>query len=536
MNRRRHPAPLAPPVAGAWPRPAPRPERLGALAGAALLLSANLVHGSAAAGEQMSEEAGIPAPDVGVEVRQLSGARVVEAVLPGRVVDYSAPSSADRGGAVAVLLAPEEDPEGPRTAYRFDPAGEGSLEVLARGLPADADAIGRFTPHQEAHPMWIVGEPGTIYSLGQVDDPAVDRRPRVLLAAPGLDLAVLRRHDLLRSRQAFLPQPGLGRLEVFHANGNGALERSSLVDLPVRAERKGNHLRLSTPPIHLIQRPEAALPLIAVGPERQGGRRLLTTLVDPAATEEPEGARSEAWSRLNANERIAQSWYFTVDDQPILVVAALNADKLGIFEKKKLRVFPLRTDRTRAGTPPSLEILTATRNWYDVGVDVVDFDLDGRQDLLVSQPDGLGAKKLAVEVYRGKGNSGFFSTPRKSVIVAPDARWTFAADLSGDRVPDLVAIDSSQRLQIFSGLRDHKKKVLSKTPSRDLALQPADDNGISIHIHIDTEDRSDGDDRPNDLPWRGRPIIADFDGDGRGEILLRSEAGLRAILRVVALQ
>ncbi|MEM7356169.1 MAG: VCBS repeat-containing protein [Acidobacteriota bacterium] len=496
-----------------------------------------LLSAASGAAEEEAAATKVPPPDVGVQVRQLSGARLIEAVLPGRVLSLSLPESSD-GGVIAALIAREDDPKGPRVVYVFDPTGDGSLDVLADDLPPEVNSIGRFarTPEQQ---IWILGQPGRIYSLGPTDNGAAQRRPTVLIDDPALDLGLLRRRGLLRSDQPFLPQPGLGRLEIFQGQ-NGHLQSTRSVDLPLRAERRGQGLRLSTPPVHLLASPETALPLVAVGPERQGHRRLRTTLIDPNTNGTDDGP-PEAWSQLSANERIAQSWYFTVDGRPILAVAALNADKLGIFERKKLRVFPLRTDRTRAGVRPSLEILTATRNWYDISVDIADFDLDGRQDLLVGQPDGLGAKKLAVEVYRGKGNAGFFNTPRKSVVLARYAKWVFDQDLSGDRVPDLVTL-VSDRLQIFTGIAQSKKKVLDKTPRWDLALVPDEDDDVSIHIHIDTDeddatsDDTDSDtDQPNDLGRTGQPTVTDLDGDGRGEVLVRSSAGGRAILRVVEL-
>jgi len=212
----------------------------------------------------------------------------------------------------------------------------------------------------------------------------------------------------------------------------------------------------------------------------------------------------------------------------------LNADKIGIFEKKKLRVFPLRTDRTRVGTPPSLEIQTVTRNWYDIGIALADCDLDGLEDLVVLQPDGLGAKKLAVELYRGKGNGGFFATPKRSVIVARNARWAFGSDLGGDRAPDLVAIDSDQNLSVYSSLPGSKKKVLGKDPTWSLSLDSGGDGSVSVHISIGDDDDAESD-RHNDLGRSHQPVVVDLHDDGNPEILLRTDNGVQSILRIVEL-
>ena len=477
------------------------------------------------------DEVEAPAPAVGVTVDRLAEAEIIQAVLPGRALALSAPLPGSGAGALAVLVAPEGNPTGRKALYRLDPTAGGSLDLLTENLPPEADAIGQIADGTGGRQL-IAGEPGRILALGELGDPVRERAPRLLLASPSLDLAMLSRLELLQPDRRLILQPLLGRLEVFSAADSGDLRMVKTIQLPLRAERQDRGLRLSTPVPYLLDRPERALPLIALGPERHGNRRLLTTLIDPLEPRDSKAARAAAWSRLTADEKVVQSWYFAVDGRPILVVAVLRADRMGIFEKKKLRVFPLRTDRSRAGTPPSLEILTATRNWYEVGVRVADFDLDGREDLLVVQPDGLGAKKLAVEVYRGKGNGGFFNEPRRSAIIARGASWAFDYDLAGDRVPDLVAIDSSQRLQIFTGLRQSKRRLFDKTPHHDLSLAPDRDSHLSIKISVD----ADSDERPNDLKRTSPPIITDFDDDGRGEILIRSEVGGRSILRWVILR
>ncbi len=501
-----------------------------------------------AAGSASSAEEPPPAPEPGVATRQLAGARIVEAVLPGRAVGEPVISA----GGLAILTAAGDGGDGPRSLHRFDPAGEGTLVELARDLPPDLDALAGLDLDGDGRVEILAGAPGRIYSLGSLADPETGRRPLLLLEARDIDLGRLRRRGLIApdralaarpgdrtdgpggSDGALLPVPSLGRLDLYRWTA-GALRPAGTVELPVRARRRRTGLELSTPPVHLVARPGGP-PLVAAGPEAQGKRRLLTTLIDPADSE----AAGEIWARLSANERIAQSWYLSLDGSAMLAVAALSADKLGIFEKKKLRLFPLRGDRTRAGAPPALQVDTATRNWYSLGVEVADLDLDGRDDLIVLQPDGLGAKKLAVEAYRGKGNGGFFLTPRRSVVVAPFARWAYGQDLDGDGIPDLAAV-ADGRLLVFRGLPAGKKALLVKKPAwsfaaTDLGELPDPEIVVEVGGDGDETEETDSDTDEDEDRGLGRPRVADLDGDGLGEIVLRGEVGGRALLRVVKLR
>ncbi len=508
-------------------------QRLPSAAYGPILAALIAVAGAAGAEDE------IALPESRVTVRQISGARIVQAVLPGR----SLGARPVTGAGVAVLLAPADAPgeapaEKPKALYRFDPAGDGSLTLLARDLPPELDAVAVLDGNDRGEV--IAGAPGRIYSLGTLDDPATGRAPRLLLEAPDLDLDLLRRRGLIAASRAFVPRPGLGRLDGYRWDGGGAPTPRE-IELPLRTRRVRSGLVLSTPPLRLLER-DGQPPLIAAGPELQGKRRLLTTLIDPASPaglEGEEGAGNEVWARFSANERIAQSWFLSVDGKPMLAVAALSADKLGIFEKKKLRLFPLRSDRTRAGSTPSLAIDTATRNWYDLGVHVADLDRDGRDDLVVVQPDGLGAKKLVVEAYRGKGGGGFFLSPRRSVVVAPEADWVYGEDLDGDRVADLVAA-TGDSLLIFRGLGTSKKKgVIEKTPYRSFEIGDLGDAlETTVEILVGNDEAGEDDDSDSDSDWEAfrRPLVADLDGDGRGEILLHGEVGGRTVLRVIELR
>ena len=71
----------------------------------------------------------------------------------------------------------------------------------------------------------------------------------------------------------------------------------------------------------------------------------------------------------------------------MLIVTTTEADKIGVFAKQRFRLFPLAADRSRAGTPPSLAFETESNRWFPVDPAVVDLDRDGKQDLVVLQPE-----------------------------------------------------------------------------------------------------------------------------------------------------
>lgn len=504
------------------------PNRSWVLLGS-VAISAILRLGSLAADEPDAEPPRLP--PVGVTTDSVGELSLLRAVLPGRVVALTVLRNADRSS-LAILLAAEGDPDGPRAVYRLDPAAEPSLQQLTGDLPDRIDAVASLPIEGSDHHQLIVGEPDRIYGLGPPDTPGSDLLARLLLETPGLDLGMLQRRRWIRPDHPWILVPGLGTLDVFACCRDGQMELQRSLELPIRARRKRGELHLSTPRFHWLTPPDEPLGF-AVGPEQIGSRRLLTTLLASDSDGASGSATVEAWAQLPAHERVAQSWYLAADGQPLLVVASLRADKIGIFEKKKLRVFPLRTDRTRAGAGPLLEAETDTRNWYDLEVYSEDVDGDGLEDLIVVQPSGLGAKKLVVEAYPGRGRGQLSTPPRRSVIVAPQATWAYGADLDGDRTCDLATVDQEGRVRVFRGLASHKKLVVEKSPRWELGPDPhARPDNRSVHIEVGTEDTEGWtEESAFAAPW---PV--DLDHDGRDELLLRFEAGGRSVLQILKLR
>ena len=111
-----------------------------------------------------------------------------------------------------------------------------------------------------------------------------------------------------------------------------------------------------------------------------------------------------------------------LDGRPALAVFTYAADRLGIFDQARLRLFPLAGDRTRAGAAPALAVDTTSHRWQRAAVAIADLDADGRDDVSVAQVKGLGGGALLIETYRGLGGGRFDRRPRRVRLDLPDAR------------------------------------------------------------------------------------------------------------------
>lgn len=475
-----------------------------------------------AAGPLPAEEA--PPPPVGVTVAEAAGAWRLEAVLPGRLVAATLPSGAAGRRWIALLVAPEDDPDGPRALFRLDlegPGGQRALVPLARDLPAAADTLDAIDIDGDGAQEVLVGEPGRLWSFGaEGGAPA-----RQVLADPSFDLGSLLpgRTTVPAADRREIAAATVGSLRRWAPDGAGGLALAAEHPLPVVAAREWSGLRLTSPAVATVPR-AGAPPLYAVGPQPHGRDRLTTLLIDP------QGGQVEAWSRLPGPESVDGRWLLLLGGRPVLAVATLDAEKVGVFAKKRLRLFALAADRTRAGAPPVLALETASRRWQEAAPVVVDADGDGRDDLVVIQPEGLAGKELLVESFLGRGDGRLEPRGRRTLLEVQADAWSYGGDVTGDGVPDLVAT-SEGRLLLFRGARGGAA-VLERTPHRTLApgIEPArGSTEISVGTggtRVSTEEPDAG----------GAPRVVDLDGDGVGEILLvdPDQAG-RGVVRVVRL-
>jgi hypothetical protein len=445
-----------------------------------------------------------PPPQVGVKSATLSGAHRTDAILPGRLLATAFPRGTDGHRHVVALLDTHE-------LYLIDTAGSSQRRLLG-DLPDKATALLAADLDGDGADEILLGAPGKLWTLGAPEAPEAPR--------PVLD-GVDPRHLLGLGEGAGLAAPEVGRLRTWKRDG-GKLAAGASFELPVRARRQGTAIRLETPDVETLSQG-----LYLVGPEENGKTRLRTLLLTRGEDGKPQ--QIEAWSRFPGAEDVNEHWFVRVDGRPLLVVTTTGADKVSVFEKKKLRVFPLTADRTRVGQGPILTSPTGSHRWFPIEPTVVDLDRDGREDLVVVQQEGLRGKSLLVEAWFGQAQGhGRFELPSRKTDVDLQARaWRYGPDVTGDGRPDLLAIQQ-RKLFIYPGTADPRRGPIDSRPRAAIDL-PASES-----VSIDTSAGSGG---VVVNAQRSKPLeTIDLDGDGRPEIVVtvRDDQG-RGRVTVVAL-
>jgi len=408
-------------------------------------------------------------PPIGVRAIGEGELTGIEAIFPGRILSVTAPLDRDGRRIPLVLIDPEDDPGGPRRI--FTASEKDGMVELARGLPPAVNALGALDlgggPAEEV----IAAEPGRLYNLGSVRRAGRPLAPpEPLFERPGIDLRLPGR-ELFRPAFAAdrpLALSRLGEFFLLESDGEGGLRERIRVELPIAASRRSWGLELRSPQSTELE----DLGLYLAGPEEAGPARLRTLVIDPKT-----GRGQEAFSRLPGREAVAGSWYVDLDGRPTLVAATLDAEKVGIFEKQRLRFFHLATgDRSRSGHRPSFELETASRRWQPLGLHVGDVDGDGHDDLILIQPQGLGGGDLLVDVYNGRGTGRFDGRPRRVELDDVDTeRWLYGLgrdtlDLDEDGFGELVTLDGEGVLSVFAGQRDRRGRIVERRPRWKLEL------------------------------------------------------------------
>jgi FG-GAP-like repeat len=437
----------------------------------------------------------------GVRSQRTGPVETLTAALPGTLLRAAPARDLQGRPGVAVLVSAGK--EKAKSLWFFDPERRtlermaGSLHEEVNSLAAvDLDGNGTATP--------VAGMPGAAFA------PVGGGGVREVLEEPRVDLRSVTGHSLgsgWPQGLAFVPAARAGLVELLAPGADGRLARRTSFPLPLKAERPRWGLRLTSPPVSLI--PGGTGPLLAAGPEVHGRRRLKSLVFDPAG-----GEPVESWSLLPGEERLVDKRYLRIDGKPVLAVGTI--EKIGIFVKKRFRLFWLDRDRSRRGTAPALAVETDCPLWHNLEPFAADADGDGHKEVVLVHPEGMQGKDLVLALYRNLGNGRFEARPRRTKLEVAARDWHWGTDLSGDGIPDLLVL-AGDRLHLYPGAREGRP--VASRPDWSLPLGGGKETGNDKERRDDDEDAEPGSQfgSPRSLD------LADVTGDGLEEVLVRVE-------------
>lgn len=400
-------------------------------------------------GPVRTEEEHPPEP-VGTSLREDEDVTIHEAILPGELVDWAV--APDKTYPHSLLLLVELEDES-RQVIRWSLEGQGALGEVGPSLPQEVTTLLSTGGLGDKDGTVLIAAGGTVLSL------SVDGVWQTRFESPYDVFPVRDTTGGRPGKWAEIPLRSVGLLQaVAEDPDTGDLRFVWRYDLPLRVDREWGGLRLETPPVSLLDRTPEDVPRFILGPEAHGNRRIRSVLITPSTEGEP--TIFEAWSMLPTAEEIEESWYLKFNGEPALIITSVMAEKHGVFEKKKLRLFQLTADRTRSGSGPLLEVMTRSRNWYGTCAGVADLNGDGLDDLVSAQPKGLGAGSLWVEGYLARSGGGFEAKARGSEIEVEEGEiCTLAMDVDGDGHVELVVVEENSLL-VFPLIRQANSKVV----------------------------------------------------------------------------
>ena len=82
-------------------------------------------------------------------------------------------------------------------------------------------------------------------------------------------------------------------------------------------------------------------------------------------------------SGLPEPEDVMESFHLVLDSQPALLVTTKEAGKLGLFAEKRVRLYKLEEDRSRAGRRPILAAVSNMNIWQEASAWVLDINQEG---------------------------------------------------------------------------------------------------------------------------------------------------------------
>ncbi len=418
-----------------------------------------------APGASRALEAEAPPP---IDRIRSTSAEGVSVALGGTLV---AALAAGADGALWLLVRPVEEVDGPRRLLRVVGWPEPAAAVAAEGLGGWSKTLAAIDLGAGAE--LVVGGLGRLDSLGPLAAPS--GAGRTLVEHPGFDLRSLAPHPLRVGVDSRLAAAEVGRLRVW-APAAGGLRRVAERPLPFAVERTVSGLRMTSPKAAAVAGPEGS-PRWVVGPLPVGRSRLRTLLFDGDSD-----SASEAWSELPAPEGVDASWAVALDGVPALVVRTQGAESLDLFERQRLRVLPLRADRTRAGAPATLAVELDAKRWQPTEIAVGDADGDGLDDLAAVFPEGLSGGDLVVQVWRGAGGGRLERRARRTDLDAAPEQWLLAGGATAEGGPALLLV-WPDRIELRA-LAGGGRRALEATPRFALPLATPDRARTEVTVSV----------------------------------------------------
>lgn len=410
-------------------------------------------------------------------------------------------------GALWLLVRPVAEPDGPRRLLRVALAPEPGAAVVLEGIEGWTKTLAALD--LGSGPEMVVGGLGRLASLGAVATPAAPGRE--LLEHPGFDLRSLAPGPLRTGVERSLAAAEVGRFRRWEVGGGG-LRLAAEIALPFTAERTVSGLGLRGPRVAAVATAAQGARWV-VGPVAVGRDRLRTLLLG-AGGEPPV----EAWSALPGPERVEEAWAVTLDGEPTLVVRTQGADALALFERQRLRVLPLRADRTRAGLPPTLAVELDAKRWQPTGVVAGDTDGDGRDDLAAVFPEGMSGGDLVVQTWRGEGGGRLETKARRSDLDDAPADWRLAAAATAEGGPALVLV-WPERIELRA-LGGGGRRAIEPEPRFALPLAVPGDARDEVTVTIQAPSGAEVE-RRTEVEVLG---VAELDGRPGSEVLILAPA------------